>query len=112
LKIEVTNVYAIIETGSKQYRVQPGDTLDIELLEGAQDQQTIEFDRVLLVGDGEKVQIGTPVVAGAKVVAKSQGRLRGPKIDIVKYKRRKGYRLKTGHRQELLRVQIDQIVVA
>lgn len=111
VKIEVTNVYAIIETGSKQYRVQPGDTIDIELLDLAEGQETVEFDRVLLVGDGETVHIGTPMVSGAKVTAKSLGGLRGPKIDIVKYKRRKGYRLKTGHRQELMRVQIDQIVV-
>lgn len=105
-------MYAIIETGSKQYRVQPGDTLDIELLDLAEGQQNVEFDRVLLVGDGDNVRIGTPVVAGAKVTAKAVGELRGPKIDIVKYKRRKGYRLHTGHRQDLLRVQIDQIVVA
>jgi large subunit ribosomal protein L21 len=110
LKIGVTNVYAIIETGSKQYRVQPGDTIDIELLELAEGQETVEFDRVLMIGDGENVKIGTPVVTGAKVVAKSLGELRGPKIEIVKYKRRKGYRLHTGHRQNLIRVQIDQIV--
>jgi len=103
-------VYAIIETGSKQYRVQPGDTIDIELLDLAEGQDKVEFDRVLLVGDGETVKIGTPVVSGAKVVAKPMGELRGPKIDIIKYKRRKGYRLKRGHRQDLLRVQIDQIV--
>jgi large subunit ribosomal protein L21 len=110
LKIGVTNVYAIIETGSKQYRVQPGDTIDIELLDLAEGQETVEFDRVLLVGDGENIKIGTPVVTGAKVLAKNLGGLRGPKIEIVKYKRRKGYRLHTGHRQNLLRVQIDQIV--
>ncbi len=104
-------MYAIIETGSKQYRVQPGDTLDIELLDLAEGQEKVEFDRVLLVGDGEDVKIGTPVVDGAKVVGKSLGQLRGPKIEIVKYKRRKGYRLHTGHRQELLRVQIDEIVL-
>lgn len=108
--IGVLNVYAIIETGSKQYRVQPGDMIDVELLELAEGQEQVEFDRVLLVGDGENVRIGTPVVSGAKVVAKTLGELRGPKIDIVKYKRRKGYRLKRGHRQDLLRVQIDQIV--
>jgi large subunit ribosomal protein L21 len=111
LKIGVMNVYAIIETGGKQYRVQPGDTIDIELLDLAEGQEQVEFDRVLLVGDGENVKIGTPVVSGAKVIAKSLGGLRGPKIEIVKYKRRKGYRLHTGHRQNLLRVQIDQVVV-
>lgn len=103
-------MYAIIETGSKQYRVQPGDTIDIELLDVAEGQDKVEFDRVLLVGDGENVRIGTPVVSGAKVVGKPLGELRGPKIEIMKYKRRKGYRLHTGHRQDLLRVQIDQIV--
>lgn len=104
-------MYAIIETGSKQYRVQPGDTIDIELLDLAEGQDKVEFDRVLMVGNGEDVQIGRPVINGAKVLAKSLGEFRGPKIEIVKYKRRKGYRLHNGHRQDLLRVQIDQIVV-
>ncbi len=106
------NVYAIIETGGKQYRVQPGDTLDIELLELAEGQDEVEFDRVLLVGDGENLHVGAPLVNGAKVTAKSKGELRGPKLIICKYKRRKGYHLKKGHRQDFLRVQIDQIVLA
>ena len=105
-------MYAIIETGGKQYRVQPGDSLDIELLDLAEGQENVEFDRVLLVGEGETVHIGTPLVSGAKVTAKSLGELRGPKLEIHKYKRRKGYHLHRGHRQDLLRVQIDQIVLA
>lgn len=109
--IGVPNVYAIIETGSKQYRVQPGDTLDIELLDLAEGQEKVEFDRVLLVGEGESIHVGTPLVSGAKVTAKSLGELRGPKLEIHKYKHRKGYHLHRGHRQDLLRVQIDQIVL-
>ena len=105
-------MYAIIETGGKQYRVQPGDTLDIELLDLPEGQEQVEFDRVLLVGEGETTHVGAPMVGGAKVTAKSLGRLRGPKLEIYKYKRRKGYHLHRGHRQELLRVQIDQIVMA
>lgn len=105
-------MYAIIETGGKQYRVQPGDTLDIELLNLPEGQETVEFDRVLLVGEGETVHVGKPLVNGAKVTAKSLGELRGPKLEIYKYKRRKGYHLHRGHRQDLLRVQIDQIVLA
>lgn len=68
-------MYAIIETGGKQYRVQPGDKLDIELLDLAEGQEQVEFDRVLLVGEGETIHIGTPLVAGAKVSAKSLGEL-------------------------------------
>jgi large subunit ribosomal protein L21 len=105
-------MYAIIETGGKQYRVQPGDTLDIELLELAEGQENVEFNQVLLVGEGETVHIGKPLLSGAKVTAKSLGELRGPKLEIYKYKRRKGYHLHRGHRQDLLRVQIDQIVLA
>ncbi len=110
-RIGVLIVYAIIETGGKQYRVQPGDMLDIELLDLAEGQEQVEFDRVLLVGEAESVRIGTPVVDGAKVTAKAVTELRGPKIVIYKQKRRKGYHLKKGHRQDLLRVQIEDIVV-
>ena len=103
-------VYAIIEDGGRQYRVQPGDTVDIDLKDLAEDQQTIEFDRVLMVGDGDDVRIGQPVIEGAKVVAKVVSELKGPKLYVIKFKRRKGYQRKQGHRQQYLRVQIDKIV--
>jgi len=102
-------MYAVIETGGKQYRVEPGDTLDIERLTDSGEGDAVEFDRVLLVGDEENVQIGTPTVDGATVKASLVGEVRGPKVRIFKYKRRKGYRRTKGHRQDLHRVRIEDI---
>lgn len=102
-------MYAVIETGGKQYRVEPGDVLDVERLTGTGDDGSVEFDRVLLVGDDDGVRVGTPVVDGASVKASLVRETRGPKIRIFKYKRRKGYRRTKGHRQELHRVRIDDI---
>ncbi len=99
--------YAVIETGGKQYRVQQGDVLDIELLvadEGA----SIEFD-ALAVSNGSELSIGTPVVDGAKVKASVVENLRGKKIYSFKKKRRKGYRRKIGHRQELTKIKVETI---
>lgn len=102
-------MYAVIETGGKQYRVEPGDVLDVERLAEAGDDGSVEFDRVLLVGDEDGVRVGTPVVDGASVKASLVRDTRGPKIRIFKYKRRKGYRRTKGHRQELHRIRIDDI---
>ena len=102
-------MYAVIETGGKQYRVEPGDVLDIERLGGTGDDGAVEFDRVLLVGDDDGVRVGTPVVDGASVKGSVVREARGPKIRIFKYKRRKGYRRTKGHRQGLHRVRIDDI---
>ncbi|MEM6454821.1 MAG: 50S ribosomal protein L21 [Acidobacteriota bacterium] len=104
-------MYAIIETGGKQYRVQQGDVLDVERLPSvdASGDASIVFDRVLLVGDGDSVRVGTPTVAGATVTADAIGEIRGPKVIVFKKKRRKGYRRKNGHRQNLLRVRIAGI---
>ena len=99
--------YAVIETGGKQYRVQQGDVLDIELLatdEGA----SVEFD-ALAVSNGSELSIGTPVVDGAKVKASVVENLRGKKIYSFKKKRRKGYRRKIGHRQELTKIKVEEI---
>ncbi|VGO15142.1 50S ribosomal protein L21 [Pontiella desulfatans] len=99
--------YAVIETGGKQYRVQQGDVLDIELLatdEGA----SVEFD-ALAVSNGSELSIGTPVVEGAKVKASVVENLRGKKIYSFKKKRRKGYRRKIGHRQELTKIKVEEI---
>lgn len=104
-------VYAIIETGSKQYRVTPGQVIDVELLP-AEPGSAVEFDRVLLVGgDDVEARIGTPVVAGAKVVATVTDQHRGDKVVIFKMRAKKRYRRKTGHRQELTRLTIDNIVI-
>ena len=101
-------MFAVIETGGKQYRVEKGDVLDIELLETA-GKNKIQFDRVLMVGGDKGVKVGTPVVEGAKVTGVLVDEVRGPKIIVFKKKRRKGYKRRNGHRQDLLRVEIDSI---
>ena len=103
-------MYAVIATGGKQYRVQPGETIKIEKLEGAKDQGAVTFDQVLLVADGADVKVGAPTLPGAKVTGEvlvASGK--GEKLLIYKYRRRKGYRRKTGHRQQYTAVQIDDI---
>jgi large subunit ribosomal protein L21 len=102
-------MYAIIEDGGKQYRVQKDETLFVELRDLPTSAKSIEFDRVLMLGDGAKSKIGTPYVPGAKVTAGLAGRERGPKLEIVKFRRRKGYKLHKGHRQNYLKVTIDSI---
>ena len=106
-------MYAVIETGGKQYRVTPGDVLDVELLPlTATDKgSAVAFDRVLLVGGDAGITMGQPTVAGAQVNASLVGELRGPKIRVFKKKKRKQYRRTNGHRQDLLRVRIDTILV-
>ena len=103
-------MFAVIESGGKQYRVAPGDVIDVELLQGAGEQGSqVRFDRVLMVtGDGEP-RFGNPVVSGALVTASLVGAVRGPKIRVFKMKRRKQYRRTRGHRQDLHRVRIDGI---
>ena len=101
-------MYAVIETGAKQYRVEAGDTLQIELLPVEKGQE-VAFDRVLLVADGDKVKIGQPVVAGAKVTADVVEHKRGEKIIAFKFRRREGYHRKVGHRQEITVVKIKAI---
>ena len=101
-------MYAVIETGGKQYRVAPGDTLDVERLE-AEAGQTYTFDRVLLVADEGKVSVGKPTVAAASVLVDVTNHLRGDKKVAFKMKRRKGYHRTVGHRQELTRVKIKEI---
>lgn len=103
-------MYAVIETGGKQYRVQPEDVIDIERLPDRDPGQAeLIFDQVLMVGDGEEVKVGCPVVSGATVKAHCLGEVRGPKVIVFKKKKRKGYRRKNGHRQDLLRVRIQEI---
>jgi large subunit ribosomal protein L21 len=99
--------YAVIETGGKQYRVQQGDVLDVELL-GAEAGSNVEFD-VLAVSNGSELSIGTPVVDGAKVKVSVVEDLRGKKIYSFKKKRRKGYRRKIGHRQDLTKIKVEEI---
>jgi large subunit ribosomal protein L21 len=101
-------MYAVLETGSKQYRVTAGDTLDIERL-AADAGQSYTFDRVLLVNNEGNISVGSPVVANAAVVADVVEHLRGPKTVAFKMKRRKGYHKTIGHRQELTRIRIKEI---
>lgn len=103
-------MYAVIETGGKQYRVETGDVIDVELVPvSGKKVRKVNFDRVLLVGGDEGVKIGNPLVAGAEVTGVLVDEVRGPKIRVFKMKRRKGYRRTQGHRQDLLRVKIDDI---
>ncbi len=97
--------YAVIETGGKQYRVQEGNVLNVELVD-AEAGQEITFDNVLAISDGKKLSVGTPNVSGAKVSAEVLEHFRGPKLVVFKRKRRKGYKKKLGHRQELTKVRI------
>ena len=102
-------MYAIVRTGGHQYRVAPGDTILVERLEGTLGSQ-IELGEVLMVGGGENgVQVGSPVIEGAKVLATVVAQDRGPKLIVFKYKAKKRYRRKTGHRQNLTRLAIKEI---
>jgi len=101
-------MYAIIDDHGRQYTVRAGDLVDIDL-EDAPEQQSITFDRVLMVRADSGVRIGTPTVAGAKVVATVVGDIKGKKLIIRKYRRRKNYRRKQGHRQHYTRVRIESI---
>lgn len=105
-------MYAVIETGGKQYRVSQGDVIEIERTPiTGEAERSLEFDRVLMVSGEEGVQVGDPVVGGAKVTGKLLDEIRGPKIKVFKKKRRKGYKRLRGHRQEMLRVEIEKIQV-
>ncbi|MDD3518691.1 MAG: 50S ribosomal protein L21 [Chromatiales bacterium] len=101
-------MYAVIATGGKQYRVGQGDVIRIEKLEVAPGDE-IDFDQVLLVGSGEDVKIGTPLVEGGKVTAKVRAHVRGDKIEIIKFRRRKHHQKRTGHRQDYTEVEITGI---
>jgi large subunit ribosomal protein L21 len=101
-------MYAVLETGSKQYRVSAGDTLEIERL-ATEAGQPVTFDRVLFVNDDGKLSVGSPTVASATVVADVVAHIRGEKKIAFKMKRRKGYHKTIGHRQELTVVKIKEI---
>ncbi len=104
-------MYAVIQTGGKQYRAEPGQTVWVEKLPGDKGDK-VTFDQVLLVapGEGKDVQIGKPTVAGAKVNAEIVEQGLGDKLVVFKFRRRKNYVRRNGHRQELTAVKIDSIV--
>jgi large subunit ribosomal protein L21 len=103
-------VYAVVRTGGRQYRVSEGDVLDVEKIQQAEGSQ-VELEDVLMAVDGEDVRVGTPVVDGAKVTARVLSQVKDNKIVIYKYKRRKRYRRKQGHRQKLTRIKIESIEI-
>jgi large subunit ribosomal protein L21 len=101
-------MYAIIEDHGRQYTVREGDVLELDLRD-ATDNESLVFERVLLVRDDKETRIGTPTVSGAKVVGTVLGEVKGKKIVVRKFKRRKNYRRKIGHRQRYTQVRIDSI---
>jgi large subunit ribosomal protein L21 len=104
-------MYAVIKTGGKQYRVAANDVLLIEKVEGDAGAR-VEFGEVLMVGEGDAVRVGKPLVSGAKVVGELVEQTRGPKLIAFKKRRRKNSRRKKGHRQDLSRVRITEIIGA
>jgi large subunit ribosomal protein L21 len=101
-------MYAVIMTGGKQYRVEEGEVLRVEKLavdEGA----SFDFDQVLLVGEGDQIQVGSPVVEGARVSATVRGHGRGDKVHIIKFRRRKHYMRRQGHRQSYTEIEVTGI---
>ncbi|MCG3200223.1 MAG: 50S ribosomal protein L21 [Gammaproteobacteria bacterium] len=101
-------MYAVIRTGGKQYKVAQGDTLDVEKL-AAEQGASVELSDVLMLVDGDKITVGTPTVAGAKVSARVVEHGRGEKVRIIKFRRRKHYRKQAGHRQGYTRLEITGI---
>jgi large subunit ribosomal protein L21 len=105
----MTQTYAIVETGGKQYKVAPGQKIDVDRL-GVADGEDIELSKVLLIADGKDTIIGSPTIDGAKVTATCLGEEKGDKIIVFRYKPKVRYRKKTGHRQLYSRLEIREIV--
>jgi len=101
-------MYAIVRIGGRQYRAEPGESIDIEKLPNEVGDK-ITFDEVLMVGDGDNTKIGTPVVDGASVTATVEEQFRGKKILVFKYRQRTNYRVKRGHRQYYTRIRIEDV---
>lgn len=101
-------MFAVIKTGGKQYLVAPGDKIKVEKIEDEKGKEIV-FDKVLLLEKNRKLEIGTPFVSGAKVVAKVLGQGKGKKITVFKYKAKKRYKVKKGHRQPYTEVEILKI---
>ncbi|MGP1310220.1 MAG: 50S ribosomal protein L21 [Phycisphaerales bacterium] len=104
-----SNAYAVIEDSGSQLMIREGDVIEVDLRELADDASTVTFDKVLMLG-GDSVNVGAPYVGGASVTADIVDReVKGPKIDIVKYKKRKNSKVKSGHRQRFMRVKVSSI---
>ncbi|MDX6765469.1 MAG: 50S ribosomal protein L21 [Candidatus Methylacidiphilales bacterium] len=102
-------MFAVIRTGSKQYKVSEGDLIDVELLAGAEPGKSTTFNDVLLIADGASVNVGKPTVSGASVTGEVLGEVKGDKVIAFKYRRTEGYHRTVGHRQRYLRVKIAKI---
>lgn len=107
----MAGIYAVISTGGKQYRVSAGERLRVERL-AVEPGAAVEFDRVLLVGQGDSVRVGTPYVDGGRVSATVRSHGRRRKIQVIKFKRRKNYLRRQGHRQDYTELEITDIVPA
>ncbi len=103
-------MYAIIRDRGMQYRVEQGQVLTIDLIESAETGSQIELGEVLLVGDGETVKVGTPLVRGAMVRAEVLSEQKGEKIIVFRYRNKKRYRRRTGHRQRYTQIKINEII--
>jgi large subunit ribosomal protein L21 len=101
-------MYAVVVTGGKQYRVEPGEWLRVEKIEG-EEGTAITLDRVLMIANGEAIQVGSPALVGATVTAEIIGQGRGKKVDIIKFRRRKHHRKHQGHRQAFTEIKITSI---
>ena len=101
-------MYAVIQTGGKQYRVSEGDTVKVEKL-GAEEGASVDLEKVLMVANGEDIKIGTPYVDGGKVTATVKSHGRGKKVNIIKFKRRKHHMKRQGHRQRYTELEITGI---
>lgn len=101
-------MYAVIATGGKQYRVTEGETLKVEKI-AAEEGAEIELDRVLMVADGDNIQVGTPLLEKGAVTARIKSHGRGKKVEIVKFRRRKHYRKQMGHRQSFTEIEVTNI---
>jgi large subunit ribosomal protein L21 len=102
--------YAIVEDGGKQYKAVEGQTIEVDHFDSEIGDQ-LDLERVLLIVDDADIQVGTPLVDGAKVQATVVSQVKGPKVVVFKYKPKKRYRVKTGHRQKYTRLQIETISV-
>ena len=102
--------YAIVEDGGKQYKAIEGSTIEIDHFP-AEVGEPVDFENILMVVDGEEISVGKPYVGGARVQAKVAAQVKGPKLIVFKYKAKKRYRVKTGHRQKYTRLQIESISI-
>ena len=101
-------MYAVIATGGKQYKVTKGETLRVEKLDGDEG-ETVRLERVLMVADGDKISVGTPLLDKASVTAKITAQGRGDKVEIIKFRRRKHSRSQAGHRQSFTEIEVTDI---